>query len=113
MKELYELKDKLCEELKNYGKKELSAGSLEVIDKLAHAVNNLNEVIEDSDNEYSERNGYSYAKGRNRDSMGRYSSRGYSNGNELVNDVRNMMAMEPNDNKRQAMQDFVNRMSQY
>ncbi len=117
MKELYELKDKLCEELKGYGKKELSAGSLDVIDKLAHAIKNLDKVLENSDEEYSGRypmydNGY--ARGRSRDSMGRYSSRnGYSNGNDLMNEVREMMSREPNESKRQAMQDFINRMSQF
>lgn len=56
MHELYELKEKLCKELKKYGSKELSAGSLEVVDKLAHAVKNLDKIImayEDED--YSSR----------------------------------------------------------
>ena len=81
MKELYDLKEKLIDELKTYGKKEMSAGSLDVIDKLAHATKNLCKVIED----YEESEGYSsrgrrasYGRGRNakRDSMGRYSSEG-------------------------------------
>ena len=56
MHELYELKEKLCKELKKYGSKELSAGSLDVVDKLAHAVKNLDKIImayEDED--YSNR----------------------------------------------------------
>ena len=36
MDELHELREKLCNELKGYGKREMSTGSLEVIDKLAH-----------------------------------------------------------------------------
>ena len=97
MHELYELKDMLCKELKEYGEKgELTAGSLETIDKLAHAMKNLDRVIEayEDDGEYSGRSypdgmggsyarggrgsyrGGSYARGRmnaRRDSMGRYS----------------------------------------
>lgn len=104
MDELYELKEMLCKELKEYGGKcELSAGTLEIVDKLAHAVKNIDRIIETYDEEeYSmagggsyRRNSYeggsrsydgrggrggsnrSYARGRGqnarRDSMGRYS----------------------------------------
>ena len=104
MHELYELKEKLCDELKEYGGKDLSAGTLDVVDKLAHAVKNIDKIIEVYEDEgegYSSRsypdgmggsyrysregrsmnrNGgsyRSYARGRmnaRRDSMGRYSS---------------------------------------
>ena len=92
MHELYELKEMLTDELKKYGgKKDLSAGSLEVVDKLTHTIKNLCKIIEDSEGEYSGYypmsyddsayarggNGRSYARGRTgnvrRDSMGRYS----------------------------------------
>jgi len=97
MHELYELKEKLCDELKEYGSKDLSAGTLDVVDKLAHAVKNIDKIIEvyeDEGDGYSSRSypdgmggsyarggrgGYrdsSYARGRmnaRRDSMGRYS----------------------------------------
>lgn len=76
MNELHELKEMLCKELKEYGSKELSAGSLDTIDKLAHAVKNLDKVIESYDEEYSgDYMPRSYR--RSRDSMGRYSSRYY------------------------------------
>lgn len=98
MHELYELKEKLCRELEEYGKKDLSAGGLEVVDKLAHTVKNLDKIIENyEESEYSGNMGDSYARGGSyrydggmsyargrgsrakRDSMGRYSSeRGYS-----------------------------------
>ena len=45
MHELYELKEKLCDELKEYGSKDLSAGTLDVVDKLAHAVKNIDKII--------------------------------------------------------------------
>jgi len=101
MQELYDLKDMLCKELKEYGTKgELTAGSLDVVDKLTHAMKNLDKVIEayEEEGEYSSASypdgmggsnrGYSregnrggsyrgsYARGRmnaRRDSMGRYS----------------------------------------
>lgn len=58
MKEMYELREKLCNELKEYGNKEMSAGSLDVIDKLAHAIKNIDKILE-SDEGYSNRGEYS------------------------------------------------------
>lgn len=57
MKELYELKETLCDKLKEYGKqRELTANSLDIVDKLAHAVKNIDKIIESSEGgEYSER----------------------------------------------------------
>lgn len=46
MDALYDLKDKLCQELEEYGDKELSAGSLSTIDSLAHTIKNLDKIIE-------------------------------------------------------------------
>lgn len=101
MHKLYELKDKLCEELEEFGGKEMNVGDLEVIDKLAHAIKNLDKIIEayeEEDGEMSHdgdgmtdgrsyrrggRSSRSYARGRGagarRDAMGRYSNRGRSN----------------------------------
>lgn len=105
MHELYELKEKLMKELNQYASEEMSAGSLEVIDKLSHAIKNICKIIEAAEEEeYSSRGSYnmgggsrysrergryayeggqggsrgSYARGRNarRDSMGRYSGEG-------------------------------------
>lgn len=59
MHEIMKLKEMLMKELEEFGSKgELTAGSLETIDKLAHAVKNLCKVIEAyEDEEYSERGG--------------------------------------------------------
>lgn len=100
MHELYELKEKLCDELKDYGTKEVTASNLEVIDKLAHATKNIDKIIEAYEGDgysgrmypdgmggsyrgysregrgYSREGGYSNARGRmnvQRDSRGRYS----------------------------------------
>lgn len=106
MHELYELKEMLCKELEEYGRKgDLSAGSLEIVDKLAHALKNVDKIIESKEEESGEYSGAmprrggsyryddgmmtggsyrggSYARGRGsnarRDSIGRYASRGYS-----------------------------------
>lgn len=67
MHELYELKEKLCDELEEYGSKEMTSGSLEVIDKLAHAIKNLDKIIE----KYEESEGYSSEGGMGYGSYGR------------------------------------------
>ena len=117
MHEIYELKEQLMKELEEYGKKgEMSTGSLEVVDKLAHTIKNLCKIIEtaEDEGEYSmaDRRSYrdgrmydgntmrSYARGRGRnakrDSMGRYSSAGYSYGNEdMVEQLESLMMDAP------------------
>lgn len=87
MHKMYELREMLCEELDKITKKgELSAGSLDVVDKLTHSIKSIDTILamEDagySSDDYSMR-GNSYARGRGsnarRDSMGRYSSDNYS-----------------------------------
>ena len=97
----YDAKDMLKKELEEIVKKgELSAGSLETIDKLLNSIKNACKIImyeEYKDDGYSyadsdmNMSSYAYARGRGRnarrDSMGRYSSEGgnsnesgYSNG---------------------------------
>lgn len=64
MDALYELKEKLMKELEEYGNKEMTPGSLEVVDKLAHAVKNLCKVIEAyEEEEYSQRGNYDDGQG--------------------------------------------------
>ena len=80
MHELYELKEKLMKELNEYASEEMSAGSLEVIDKLSHAIKNICKIIESAEDEgYSERGNYSregYSRNYSRERGGRYSSEG-------------------------------------
>ena len=140
MHELYELKEKLMKELNEYAGQEMSAGSLEVIDKLSHAIKNICKIIEAyEEEEYSgrgySRGGYSrysrdggqggsssyeggsYARGRNarRDSMGRYSREGgYSRADraeDLVEDIRSMMQELPQ-NIQQDAQRFIQKLEQ-
>lgn len=127
MHEIHELKEMLCEELEKYGAKgDLSAGELEIVDKLAHTVKNLGKIIEmyDEEEEYSGNMSYqrgnrgsSYARGRGRnarrDSMGRYSSEGYSRAAEDMKDqLRRLMEQAPNEMTRRELEKLVERMEQ-
>lgn len=148
MDKLYELKEMLCKELEKYGKEDkLTAGSLEVVDKLSHSIKNLDKIIENYEDEgYSNRGGSyrggsyegnmgggsyerggrsnmggsyrggSYARGRGsnarRDSMGRYSSEGYSRADDLMDSLYGLMDDAPNDRVRQEMQKFVTKIEE-
>lgn len=133
MNELYELKEKLCKELKKYSKEEVTTNSLEIIDTLSHAIKNIDKIIEvyeeeegasygyyDGSNRYSNRNGrgsynngsYSRGRGRNakRDNMGRYSSdSGYSRHGDTVEQLREMMMDAPNDEIRREYERVISR----
>ena len=119
---LYKLKDMLCEELEDYGKKgELSAGTLEIVDKLSHALKSVSTVIAMEEGGYSEtypvyqdssynrRSSYrgSYAR---RDSRGRYSREdGYSGAMEdMVEQLEEMKHTAPD----QATKDDIQRLIQ-
>ena len=123
MHKLYELKDMLCKELEKYGSKnELTAGSLDVVDKLAHAVKNLDKILEADGEEYSGDMPYmrntnrSYARGRGqnvrRDAMGRYSRDGYSMAGDMAMELKELMQDAPDAQTRQDIQRIVDRLSQ-
>lgn len=86
MDKLYELKEKLCKELEQFGSKELSAGSLDVIDKLAHAIKNIDKVIEAKE---SEGGGSFYSGEGSMRSMqsgrGSFANRSYAGGGSYAN----------------------------
>ena len=90
MHELYELKSMLCKKLEEYGRKgDITASTLDVIDKLAHAVKNIGKVIEmDEESEYSGNydDGRSYARGRN--NMRGGDGRSYARGRDAQRDSR-------------------------
>lgn len=74
MEKYKELKNKLCEELSRLGNRDLSAQSLDTIDKLAHTIKNLTK-IEESEGSYRG----SYDGGSNRSYEGG-SNRSYEGG---------------------------------
>ena len=132
---IYKVEEMLCDELDKIGEKdELTAGSLETADKLSHALKNVQKIIEYyesmgedgysnagsrddwrmTDGSYPKRYGASYARGRGsrakRDSMGRYSSRGYSRADgteDMVAELRGLMADAPNAHIKKRMQELV------
>lgn len=138
MHKLEDLKKMLCKELETYAdKSDLTVGSLDVIDKLAHAIKNLCKVIESYDEEeYSNRGGsynsggsYGYSRttgdrmggnmasrgysreegySNRRDSMGRYSRDGHSNYvNPIIPGLNDMLQMAPDDQTRQELTEFI------
>lgn len=138
MHKIYALKDALCDELEKYGDKEITAGTLEIVDTLAHALKNVNRIISDyEEDEYSQtmgnsyRNNYgdmsyrgsyddgsyrgnSYARGRGRnakrDSMGRYSRAGNYSGNDYSDQLHEMMNNTDDENIRQEIQRLAQKM---
>lgn len=133
MENLMKLKMLLIKELDELGDKQsLDAGTLEVVDKLAHAAKNLCKVIEAcEEDEYSMRDGMSrrggtsmrdgmsyaddasYARGRlraPRDSMGRYSGmdrysrHGEEKVIEVLDDLRSIVRELPTDAKYEVEQ---------
>lgn len=133
MNKLYDLKEMLCEELEEYGTKDkLDMGGLEIVDKLAHAVKNIDKIIE-SEN-YSERDSYrdsygyeggygnrgsyrrgsygyegeSYRRGRGRnarrDSMGRYASA------NMREEIERLMDEAPDEETRMKLERFMQSM---
>ncbi len=107
MKELYELKEKLCDELKEYGKKDMTAGSLDVIDKLAHSIKNIDKIINEGD--YSNGMPY-YARANRRDARGRYTSHGYSYDDMMISKLHDLMEEAPDDKTRQEFKRFISKM---
>lgn len=135
MHKIYELKDKLCDELEEYSDKKLDAGNLAVIDSLSHTIKNLDKIIEKyEDEDYSsayddgmmggsyERGGNRYGsryamargdgrgRGRNarRDSMGRYSN----DSRMMVEELRDLMNDAPDERTRMEFKRFIEKMEQ-
>lgn len=136
-KQLYELRDMLMDELdKLTAKGELTAGSLETVDKLTHSIKSIDTICAmeeaggySNEGGMSYEGGNSYARGRGgnarRDSRGRYSSEGgmsyarrsggysrrggYSGDGkeELVESLRELMQEADDSRSRQAIQQAI------
>lgn len=140
MHKIYELKDKLCDELEEYGDKKLDAGNLAVIDSLSHTIKNLDKIIEKyEDEDYSSAyddgmmggsyEGGSYERGGNRGGS-RYSSRyamargrgrnarrdsmgRYSSDNRMmVEELRDLMNDAPDERTKMEFKRFIEKMEQ-
>lgn len=144
MKVYDKIKDMLCDELEEIAKKkELTTSSLDVIDKSIDVLKDI-ATIKAMEQEYpegySEDSGYSqtgnsywgrypyymyddgmsYARGRGanakRDSMGRYSSEGYSRGydgysGDTKEELQRIMNMAQNDRERDAIRKALDSMT--
>ena len=133
MHALKELRETLCDELEEYAdKKDMKAGDLEAVHKLTDTIKNIDKIfMMDMDGGYSEAGdweargrfgdyydgGNSYARGRKRDSMGRY-SREYrrSNGRysradskeHMINKLEDMMEDADNERVKSAIRKCIN-----
>lgn len=113
MHAIHDLREMLCAELAEYGKKDhLNQTELDIVDKLAHATKNLDKILAVEDgctmDEYSASRGRMNAK---RDSMGRYSSRMYP-GNSAIDEIRSMMDEEHDENKRRRYYNILQNLEQ-
>ena len=112
MKELHDLKDRLIDELKDYGKMEITAANLEKIDTLAHAAKNVCKIIDSEDGGYSGRwddRAYrdgSYRDGYARDGYAR--GRGYSR-HSLSDKLRDLMEESPDDRTRTEIKRLIDK----
>lgn len=119
--------DYICDELEELERKvdkggKLSSQEVQYMDTLAHAKKNLLKSEEMSDG-YSGRSymhnpiyamddGMSYARGRKRDSMGRYSSRSgysrnYSMDDDFMSELHELKKTAPNSQVKQKFQQFI------
>lgn len=131
-----ELKGMLCKELEEITRKgELTAGSLDTVDKLTHAIKSIDTIVamEEYSDDYNYRGSYdrenddmssarrrtydgrSYARGRNakRDSMGRYSRGGYSYDDakdDMINDLHELMQDTHDERTKQEFKKFINKL---
>lgn len=128
MHDLYTLKEKLIDELAEYGRKGLTESSLKTIDTLAHAAKNVSKVIEcEGKDEYSTRrdpsrdyvrpdgsyrdagsyrDGESYARGRGarRDAMGRYSRA------DMSDEIMKLMDKAPDEHTKEELRRIMDRL---
>lgn len=131
MREYEELKEMLKKELKDIIKQgELSAGSLDIIDKLTHSLKSLETIIAMegySKDSYGYDSYNSYARrGRDGDSDGRYSEYSYGSydrgsydnsyrysrdgaKNAMVKKLEHMMNDSVSENERLAIMDCINK----
>ena len=127
MRYMEDVKEMLCKELEGIAKKgELTAGSLDAIDKLTHSIKSIVTILAMEDSGYSNAGSYrggsydgsydegSYRRGRSA-TTGRFVSRasdrsyGYSR-DGMREKLEEMMENAPDDQTRQELQRLINKM---
>ena len=97
MEKLHDLKEKLCEELEDYARKQdMGAGDLEVIHKLTDTIKNIDKIcMLEGEDGYSQSSGYdggsSYANRGRHYVRGHYSRDGGNRGGYSRDDGRSQM----------------------
>lgn len=126
LNDLHEMCDTLSNELReanekiNAGGGKLSGDDISYIDKLTHAIKSIKTTIammeaeggtSGYDGTYTGNYGRrgSYARGRRRDGMGRYSSR-YSGSDDMIAELRDLMEDAPDERVRQEFKRFIEKM---
>lgn len=127
---MHELFNYVCDELKDLEKKAKQNGltmqEIQYGDTLAHFGKNLEKIMDEEDGysggmirdgrgSYRWDDGMSYARGRGRnakrDSMGRYSSEGYSRAaDEMADRMRSFAQDAPDDRTRREIEQMADRM---
>ena len=128
MEYMHELKEMLCDELEKIVEDgELTAGSLETIDKLTHSIKSIATIMAMEDSDYSYDDGMNMGANRGgsyaqrRDSRGRYSRRGgsyargrmrggYSRDDEhdkMVEKLEKMMEKTSDQNAKNAIREAI------
>ena len=112
---LYQLNDKICDQLAEYGQGELTMSNVDIIYKLVDIAKDLDEVIEhreEREEEYSGtyydgmggRRSYGRSYARQRDSRGRYSG-------DMNSRIDGMMSRDMDDRSREEWQRYADRMA--
>lgn len=127
MHKLLDLKEMIIKELEDQsGSKELTASSLDMIDKLAHAGKNICKIIEACEEEYSGYEGESYndyrgrsmrgmsrtsesSYRRGRDSMGRFTSRA-SYGSGMIDNLYEIMENADSEETKRELKRLIAKM---
>ena len=133
MQKMEELRDMLCEELDKITKKgELSAGSLDVVDKLTHSIKSIDTIIAMEESGYSKESnrgghggysrnymyedGGSYARGGRGGRGGRTGANqygSYDDGSEMiVRELRDLMNDAPNEHIKMELKKTIQKMEQ-
>lgn len=131
MQTYHDLKDMLCRELDEITLKgELTAGSLDTVDKLTHSIKSIETIIAMNEAQDGESGYYPYMGGyrsydgdsmrgmrsgaRKRDAMGRYSRDNRRNGysrddarDEMIADLRDLMQDAPDEHTKKRFQSFI------
>lgn len=131
--DLKRMKEEYIQEMLRYYREHgIKNDTIETLDTMIHSIKNLCKICESCEEEtysgrsmnmrnydqgYSGRSygmNYSGARGRgsnaNRDSMGRYSSAGYSGHHDVVEELYGVMDMTQDEGSRREIQNLINKM---